>query len=592
MKIESNKELKSLTTFNIQAKAKYFATYSSERELLALSRKPEYLENEVLHIGGGSNLLFLSDYDGLILKSEVKGIKEYKKDAENVFAIVGAGENWEDFVNWCLDNNYGGVENLTLIPGEVGAAAVQNIGAYGVEVSDVIHAVECFDSVTRKTVVFRKDECRYGYRDSIFKNEAKGRYYVLRVSFKLNPDTIAHHCEYGPLKELERRLGHVPTIREVAEEVRNIRRAKLPDPEEVGSAGSFFKNPVVSEKMYELLQRLYPEIPGYNVEEGVKLSAAWLIDQAGYKNFRRGNVGTYPTQPLVLVNYGGATGREVKALADEIILHVRSKFYVTLHPEANIIDSEINITVLGSGTSKGVPEIGCQCHVCKSEDQKDKRLRASVLVETEGVTILIDASPDFRTQILRNTPANIDGLLITHEHFDHVGGIDDLRPFAGEEGLDIYLKHNVNEDLHRRLDYCFKPVLYPGVPHFNMHEVGDEPFYVKGVKVIPVGVMHGKLPILGYRIGKFAYITDAKTIADEEKEKLEGLELLIINALRPQDHFAHLTIEEALALIDELKPKEAYLTHLSHEAGLHAELSRSLPPHVHLCYDGLHLNVK
>lgn len=591
--IENNKDLRDLTTFKVPVKSRYFAEYSSERELLAISRSPEFLNNRVLHIGGGSNLLFLSDYDGLILHSKVKGIKEYKKDDRTVYAIVGAAENWDGFVRWCIDRGLAGVENLALIPGEVGASAVQNIGAYGVEAGDVIHSVECFDILSRKTVTFSKEECRFGYRDSMFKHEGKGRYYVLRVCFKLSPSTEASSFTYGPLKDLKEQLGHTPSIREVADTVVSIRKSKLPDPETIGSAGSFFKNPVVSKDVYDRLCREYHDIPGYNLADGtVKLSAAWLIDRCGLKGYRKGDAEVYSLQPLVIVNTGNATGEDVREVADHVIKTVRSKFYITLHPEVNIIDTDIKITVLGSGTSKGVPEIGCKCYVCQSSDSHDKRLRSSVMVETEGVRILIDVSPDFREQMLRFDPADIDAVLITHTHFDHVGGIDDLRPFCGGDGLDIYLKEDVNRDLHKRLDYCFRPVLYPGVPHFNMHEIGDSTFDVKGIKVTPIHVNHGKLPILGYRIGSFAYITDAKTLAENECEKLENLEVLILNSLRDKDHFAHLTIDEALQLIRELQPKRAYLTHFSHEAGKHADLAMRLPENVFPCYDGEVIEIK
>lgn len=591
--IENNKDLRDLTTFKVSVKSRYFAEYASERELLAISRSPEFLNNRVLHIGGGSNLLFLSDYDGLILHSKVKGIKEYKKDDRTVYAIVGAAENWDGFVKWCIARGLAGVENLALIPGEVGASAVQNIGAYGVEAGDVIHSVECFDILSRKTVTFSKEECRFGYRDSMFKHEGKGRYYVLRVCFKLSPSTEASSFTYGPLKDLKEQLGHTPSIREVADTVVSIRKSKLPDPETIGSAGSFFKNPVVSKDVYDRLCKEYSDIPGYNLADGtVKLSAAWLIDRCGLKGYRKGDAEVYSLQPLVIVNTGNATGEDVRQVADHVIKTVRSKFYITLHPEVNIIDTDIKITVLGSGTSKGVPEIGCKCDVCQSSDSHDRRLRSSVMVETEGVRILIDVSPDFREQMLRLDPADIDAVLITHTHFDHIGGIDDLRPFCGGDGLDIYLKEDVNRDLHKRLDYCFRSVLYPGVPHFNMHEIGDATFDVKGIKITPIHVNHGKLPILGYRIGSFAYITDAKTLAENECEKLENLEVLILNSLRDKDHFAHLTIDEALQLIKELQPKRAYLTHFSHEAGKHADLLKRLPENVFPCYDGEVIEIK
>lgn len=588
--IIENKDITEFTTFGIPVKARYFAEYSSERELLALSRREEFINNEVLHIGGGSNLVFLNDYNGLVLHSSIKGISEYRKDEDTVFAIVGAGEKWTDFVEWCLDRNLAGVENLAHIPGEVGASAIQNVGAYGVEAKDVIHAVECFDTITRKTVRFSNKECKFGYRDSVFKHEGRGRYFVLRVSFRLNPDGKARNLEYGPLKTLADRLGRMPSIREVADEVTLIRKSKLPEPAELGSAGSFFKNPVVSKSLYDKFKTEYPDMPAYDAGEGlVKLSAAWLIDRSGLKGMKIGGAEVYARQPLVIVNAGGATGKDVRDLADEVIRKVRTKFYITLKPEANFIDTAITVTMLGTGTSKGVPEVGCECRICTSSDSRDKRLRASVLVETAGLRILIDPSPDFREQALRLRLADIDTVLVTHSHYDHVGGFDDLRPFCGNADLPIYLRRDVDADLRKRLDYCFREHPYPGVPTFDMHVVENAPFYINGVKIEPVEVMHGKLPIYGYRIGKFAYITDAKTIADEEKEKLENLDVLIINSLRDKPHFAHMSYSEAMSIIEELKPAEAYLTHLNHEAGLHVELEERTPVNVHPGYDGLRI---
>ncbi len=587
--IIENKDITSLTSFGIPVKARYFAEYSSEKELLAISRREEFLNNEVLHIGGGSNLLFLNDFNGLVLHSTIKGIKEYRKDDETVYAIAGAGEKWIDFVEWCLARNFAGVENLAHIPGEVGASAIQNVGAYGVEAKDVIHTVECFDTLSRKTVIFTNEECEFAYRDSLFKHdEVRGRYYVLRVSFKLNPDGKARHLDYGPLRLLEEKLGREPLIREVAEEITEVRKNKLPEPGETGSAGSFFKNPVVSTHFYEKMKEEYPDMPGYPAGEGLtKLSAAWLIDHSGMKGYRIGGAEVYKKQPLVIVNAGDATAADVRRLADEVVLRVRSNFYVTLKPEVNFIDTSITVTVLGSGTSKGVPEIGCVCRVCSSEDPHDKRLRASVLVETRGLRLLIDPSPDLREQALRLRLADIDAVLVTHSHYDHVGGFDDLRPFCGNFDLPIYLRKDVDEDLHRRLDYCFREHPYPGVPTFDMHDVGDKPFYINGLKIIPVEVMHGKLPILGYRIGNFAYVTDAKTISDVEKEKLEDLDVLIINSLRDKPHFAHFSYAEAIEMIKELKPKRAYLTHFGHEAGLHTELEARCPKNVKPSYDGM-----
>lgn len=591
--IEENKDITGFTTFGIPVKARYFAEYSSEKELLKLSRTDEFIDNEILHIGGGSNLLFCEDFNGLVLHSKIKGITRYDKDSDTVFAIAGAGEKWTDFVVWCLRNGLEGVENLAGIPGEVGASAIQNVGAYGVEAADLIHAVECFDTVNRTTRRFTNAECRFGYRDSIFKHELKGRFIVLRVSYRLKPGTTARHLGYGPLRDLAHRLGHAPSTSELAEEVVRIRNSKLPDPENIGSAGSFFKNPVISSGLHREIERMSGEtVPCHNVgDNNVKLSAAWLIDHAGMKGYCEGGAVVYEKQPLVIANNGNATADDVVRLADAVRKAVRDKFLVTLQPEVNYIDTSITVTVLGSGTSKGVPEVGCHCSVCTSPFEKDKRLRASVLIRTHGLNIMIDVSPDFREQALKHEIEDIDAVLITHEHFDHVGGIDDLRPFCAMRPLPLYVRPDVDSHLRKRLDYCFRDKPYPGVPHFDMKIIGNNPFYIDGLKIVPIEVLHGKLPIFGYRIGSFAYVTDAKTISDVEKEKLENLDVLVINALRDTEHFAHFTIDEALELIKEVKPKCAYLTHFSHEAGRHHDLERRLPKNVFAAYDGLSFKI-
>lgn len=567
-----------LTTFGIPAKARLFAEYASVKELTRISRTPEFLDNEILHIGGGSNLLFVNDFDGLVLHSAIKGIERYDKDAETAFVIAGAGEKWTDMVDWCIAQGLAGLENLSGIPGEVGASAVQNVGAYGVEAKDVIHAVECFDVDTRKTIRLTAEECRFGYRDSIFKHEAKGRLYVLRVSFRLRPSDIAASLDYGPLAKLEERLGHHPTIAEVKMEVEAIRNAKLPNPKKTGSAGSFFKNPIIPRPYYEgeVLRRC-PEVPCFDLADGnVKIPAAWLIDHAGLKGVRCGGAEVYPSQPLVIANAGNATAEDVCSLARKIEDNVSRCFGIRLHPEVNLIDTSIHVRVLGSGTSKGIPEIGCKCDVCSSEDSHDKRFRSSVYVSTHGLDILIDASPDLRMQALKNGIDNVDAVLVTHNHTDHVGGVDDLRPFCYSDPLPLYMKKDVAESLRARYDYCFKEHAYPGVPKLELKEIGLETFYIDGLKIVPVGVNHGKLPILGFRIGRFAYITDAKTIDEREKEKLEGVEVMIVNALRERDHFAHFTFDEALRLIEEIHPKRAYLTHLCHEAGKHFDICRRM----------------
>ncbi len=251
------------------------------------------------------------------------------------------------------------------------------------------------------------------------------------------------------------------------------------------------------------------------------------------------------------------------------------------------MDSAIEGTILGSGTSKGVPEIGCTCSTCRSTDLKDKRLRASVLVETHGLRILIDASPDLRQQALRLGLSRLDAILLTHQHYDHVGGIDDVRPFCVDKDLPIYTNHQTAKDLRTRVDYCFRDHPYPGVPKLNLHEVECTPFMIDGLKITPIEVMHGKLPIYGYRIGNFAYVTDAKTISEREKEKLKDLDVLILNCLRiKQPHFAHLILPEALELINELKPKRCYLTHACHNLGKHEDVAKILPPRIEYAYDG------
>ncbi len=253
---------------------------------------------------------------------------------------------------------------------------------------------------------------------------------------------------------------------------------------------------------------------------------------------------------------------------------------------------KMKITVLGSGTSTGVPEVGCTCEVCRSADVRDKRLRASVLVETGTERILIDCGPDFREQMLQCEFQKIDGVLITHEHYDHVGGIDDLRPFCRFGEVFLYAEDYTAERLRHRIPYCFVEHKYPGVPQVSLHTINPhEPFYIGQTCVVPIRVMHGQLPILGYRIGGVAYITDMKTMPDSEWDSLRDLDCLIVNALRWDVHWTHQSVKEALEFAGKVGATQTYFIHMSHHIGLHAEVETQLPPHVQLTYDGMQIEL-
>jgi phosphoribosyl 1,2-cyclic phosphate phosphodiesterase len=253
---------------------------------------------------------------------------------------------------------------------------------------------------------------------------------------------------------------------------------------------------------------------------------------------------------------------------------------------------ELRVTFLGTGTSQGVPVIGCKCSVCVSENDKDKRLRSSVLIEQENITLIVDTGPDFRQQMLRANVGKLDAVLFTHEHRDHLAGLDDIRAynFIQQQPMDVYAEERVFRALNYEFPYIFAEKKYPGVPQLKVNIISNREFRINGIQIIPIRVMHYRLPVLGYRIGRFAYITDANFISEEEMEKLIGVKYLVINALRKEKHISHFSLDQALYIIQQLSPKRAYITHLSHQMGLHDSLQKALPSNVIISYDGLEID--
>jgi len=340
MKISNNQQLKSYTTFGVEAVASKLTEISSVDELKSLLLDKKIAKLPRLIMGGGSNILFSKDFDGIVIIMNNKGLKVIKEDKEHVFIKVEAGENWEDLVNYCIEKNLGGIENLTMIPGKVGSSPIQNIGAYGVELKDVFYELEAIEISTLKTKIFSRDECKFGYRDSVFKNRLKNQYVIASVTFKLAKDPLEFNLKYGFIeKELRGVNAYDLTVGLVAEAIRNIRKRKLPDPAVLGNAGSFFKNPILSRKEYECIKNTHSaELPAFVVSPTeVKIPAAWLIENSITKGKKTGNVGVHKTQPLVIVNYGNATGAEVLAYGQELKETVVDKFGVELEFEVVII---------------------------------------------------------------------------------------------------------------------------------------------------------------------------------------------------------------------------------------------------------------
>jgi len=339
--MQENFSLKAYNTFGVEAKAKYFVEVTTVEELkeainFSSSQTPK---TPILFLGGGSNVLFTKDFDGLAIKLNLRGISEEIVGENEVLVTAKAGENWHNFVMHCLDKNYGGLENLSLIPGNVGTSPMQNIGAYGTEIKDIFVSCKVLDIESLELKTFNLEQCKFGYRDSIFKQEGKGKYVILEVTFKLTTKDHPIKTEYGAIKSELENLGiHEPTIQDISRAVVNIRQSKLPDPKEIGNAGSFFKNPTIPLAQFEKLKEKFENIQGYPNGNFVKVPAGWLIEQSGWKGKQIGNVASHKLQALVIINATGhATGKEIFDFSTEIINSVKEKYGIELEREVNII---------------------------------------------------------------------------------------------------------------------------------------------------------------------------------------------------------------------------------------------------------------
>jgi UDP-N-acetylmuramate dehydrogenase len=335
MQLIKNFSLKQYNTFGINVIAKYFTAFTNTNVLAELL---DYKNEHKLILGGGSNILFTKNYYGLVLKNEIAGIEKVNEDDTYYYIKAGAGVGWHEFVIYCINNNFAGIENLSLIPGSVGASPMQNIGAYGVEIKDVFYELEAYNIENKKIVTFSKNDCAFGYRESIFKNKYKGQFIITSVTFQLNK-IPKYNTSYGAIEtELEKMGVQSLSIKAISDAVINIRQSKLPDPKIIGNAGSFFKNPTIQNIQFEKLKNEFKNIVGYAVGENeTKLAAGWLIEQCGWKGFRKGDTGCHEKQALVLVNYDNANGNEILELSNDIILSIKDKFNIELEREVNII---------------------------------------------------------------------------------------------------------------------------------------------------------------------------------------------------------------------------------------------------------------
>jgi UDP-N-acetylmuramate dehydrogenase len=337
MNVVSNFSLKKFNTFGIEAKAKLFVAIQSEDELIAVLKK--YPTEIKFILGGGSNMLLTQDIDALVIHIDIKGKKIIKENDDFVWVEAKAGENWHEFVLWAINQNFGGIENMSLIPGNVGTTPIQNIGAYGTEIKDTFESCHAIQINNQENKTFQKEECNFGYRESIFKQEAKNKYIITSVVFKLTKNNHKINTSYGDiLNELEEQNCTNPELKDVSNAIIAIRKRKLPDPKELGNSGSFFKNPIISKSEFESIHSKHPEMPFYEISNNqVKVPAGWLIEQAGFKGKRFGDAGIHINQALVLVNYGNATGQEIVDVSKNIQQTIKKIYNIDIEAEVNII---------------------------------------------------------------------------------------------------------------------------------------------------------------------------------------------------------------------------------------------------------------
>jgi UDP-N-acetylmuramate dehydrogenase len=338
MQIRKNISLRPYNTFGINATARYLALFQTQEELEEIVASSHYRQYSRFILGGGSNILLTNNVDGLVMKNEIGGIEIEKEDDDHIFVKAGGGVNWHLLVMYCVENGFAGAENLSLIPGNVGASPMQNIGAYGVEIKDIFHQLEAFHLKEKTVQPFSLQDCEFGYRESVFKRKYKGQFVITSVTYRLNKKPVFHNS-YGAIQqELEKMGVEELSIKAISDAVIRIRSSKLPDPKQVGNAGSFFKNPAVEKGLFATIQQSFPDVPAFPLDDDhVKVPAGWLIEQCGWKGFRRGDAGCYPKQALVLVNYGNATGEEIFALSEEVLQSVKTRFGIELEREVNVI---------------------------------------------------------------------------------------------------------------------------------------------------------------------------------------------------------------------------------------------------------------